>query len=197
MNINNLIHETLNESGDSSKHSLTLFSLVLSLKAKNVLELGVRAGGSTKPLLQAVEFTNGILTSVDIHEDPEARKLFNSNPKWNYVIKDSIEFLSNIPTDTIYDLVLIDDWHDGLHVAKEIELIESHITPSTLILLHDCMCFEQQPNYRLYTETIGEFANGGPYAALLKLDSAAWEYSTIPVNNGLTILRKLGKTLTL
>ena len=35
-----------------------------------------------------------------------------------------------------------------------------------------------------------EWANGGPYRAVKELDSNKWEYVTIPVNNGLTILRK-------
>jgi len=34
---------------------------------------------------------------------------------------------------------------------------------------------------------------GGPYKALLELDMDKWEYATIPVNHGLTILRKKGE----
>jgi hypothetical protein len=36
----------------------------------------------------------------------------------------------------------------------------------------------------------GQWANGGPYRAIGELDLNFWEWSTLPWNNGLTILRK-------
>ena len=191
-----LIQTTMYGKGDSTNHVCTIFGIALSLKAKNILELGVRSGDTTEPLLKAAELAEGQLTSVDISRDDSIARRFGQHSQWNYVIKDAIEFLRELPKSVVYDLVYIDDWHDGLHVAKEIELIEPHITPSTVILVHDCMCFEEQPNYRLYSETeTGEFGNGGPFAAIQSLDRNEWEYSTIPTNNGLTILRKLGQTI--
>jgi hypothetical protein len=57
--IDKIILESLNGSKDSSQHLITLFSLVISTKAKNVLELGVRNGDTTIPLLHALSYTNG------------------------------------------------------------------------------------------------------------------------------------------
>lgn len=189
-----LINQALIGTDDSSQHYITLFALALSIRAKNILELGVRNGHTTIPLLKALSYTNGYLTSVDIVEDPNLHYL-KSTPNWNYVITDALEFVKNIPKDETYDLVYIDDWHDGEHLYKEIQYIEPHITPSSLILIHDCMCFNTQPDYHLYKDPDGEFGNGGPFGAIQRLDKNIWEYSTIPVNHGLTILRKIGRVL--
>ena len=139
----------------------------------------------------ASELNNGQLTSVDKYRDPEPAAKYSSNSHWRYVISDSIEFLSTLSSDTIYDLILIDDWHDGKHVFQELNLLESHITTSSLILLHDTMHPYTHPKYHEYINTEGEFGNGGPYWAIKSLDKNKWEYCTIPYDHGLTILRKL------
>jgi predicted O-methyltransferase YrrM len=190
-NIDKLLNETQKGCQDISKHILTLFTLAISTKAKNILELGVRKGNSTEPLLIATELNNGQLTSVDISWDQETESKYNGSSHWKYIISDSIEFLSSIPSDIIYDLIFIDDWHDGKHVLKELNLLESHITTSSLILLHDTMHPYTHPKYHEYIGTKGEFGNGGPYWAIKSLDKNKWEYCTIPYDHGLTILRKL------
>ena len=41
------------------------------------------------------------------------------------------------------------------------------------------------------TNSAGEqWNNGGPYRAVAELNHQFWEFSTLPWNNGLTILRK-------
>jgi predicted O-methyltransferase YrrM len=190
-----LIEEALHGKTDSSQHYITLFSIAISLKAKNILELGVRNGGTTKPLIDAVNYTKGKLVSVDLKKDNTIVEQFEQLSNWEYIIKDALSFLKDLSPEVIFDLIFIDDWHDGEHVLQEIMLLEKHVTPSSLILLHDTMCNNTQPNYHYYSDTQGEFANGGPYAALQQLDQNIWEFSTIPVNNGLTILRKKGETL--
>jgi len=49
--------------GDSNAHALTLFSIAVSLNAKNILELGVRGGDTTVPLYMAANHRDGKLTS--------------------------------------------------------------------------------------------------------------------------------------
>ena len=193
MNLKHLIDLTYTGTLDISQHLLTLYALTVSLKAKNILELGVRQGNSTFAFLLGLEVTQGALTSVDINETLSLREKFENYKNWNYTISDSVLFLEKHQPITPYDIVFIDDWHDGEHVIKELNYIEKFITPSSLILLHDAMCWNTQPKYHLYSDTEGEFGNGGPYGALSKLDKNIWEFSTIPVNNGLTVLRKLDK----
>jgi hypothetical protein len=82
-------------------------------------------------------------------------------------------------------------------VKREIELIENLIDEKSIVLLHDSMGLNNHPNY---TKTINypsdsEWGEGGVYRALEELDPNKWEWSTIPVNHGLTILRKKGKVI--
>ena len=190
MDLNHLTEITYTGDTDISQHLLTLYSLTISLKAKNILELGVRNGNSTLAFLLGTTVTEGQLVSVDITENNLLRETYKQFKNWNYIISDSLTFLQTHKPVTPYDIIFIDDWHDGEHVSKELEYIEKYITTSSLILLHDAMCYNTQPKYHLYLDKDGEFANGGPYGALKNLDKDVWEFCTIPVNNGLTILRK-------
>lgn len=188
-----LIDLTLNSNTDSSRHYMTFFTLVLSLKAKTVLELGVRDGGSTIPFLMGLSYTNGHLTSVDINDNLILRNKLQEYKHWNFIVSDAISFLQN--DNKIYDIIFIDDWHDGDHVLQELNLVKNKINENSLILMHDTMCWNTEPNYHYYLDKEGEFANGGPWSALKQLDKNIWEYVTIPVSNGLTIIRKIGKEL--
>jgi predicted O-methyltransferase YrrM len=189
LDLSAIVNTVLTGKGDSDKHLLTLFGVALSCGAKNILELGVRGGGTTLPLLLAAQATNGILTSVDLNPTefkcpPELAKY------WNFVQSDAIEFLQN-NAEPPYDLIYIDDWHAYAHVKKELELIDSMVTPKTVVLLHDLMYGNNEPRYHAdLTLKDGQWAEGGPYRAVAELNPQFWEFSTIPSNNGLTILRK-------
>ena len=185
------LNKTINGTADSDQHLVTLFGITLQLKAKNILELGVRDGDTTEPMLTGVTLNQGKITCVDINPTrwvcPEFFK-----PYYTFVKSDAIKFLEEeIKKGTYYDLVYIDDWHTGPHVAKEIELIDKLTDNKSIILLHDLMGCNTQPNYfHPINETQGEWAYGGPYEAVKNLDLYKWEWATLPVNNGLTILRK-------
>jgi len=181
-----IINKTINGDSDSEQLIAAIFGIALTTKGKNFLELGVRSGDTTLPLLTVCSLLGGSLTSVDIIE--HSFDCPNEIEKyWNFVKSDAISFLEN--NNKYYDLVFIDDWHDGLHVAREIELISKFATPSTVILLHDLMYSGSQPNYN-ESIGIGEFGNGGPYNAVSRLNKDDWEFATLPFSHGLTILRK-------
>jgi len=176
------------------EHVLTFFSIALQIEAKNILELGTRDGGSNYPLLCAAKSNNGRLTSVDIKEHNLSIPQ-DLRPYWSFIKSDSIKFLEKCQEH--YDLVYVDDWHSYTHVKREIELIENLIDEKSIVLLHDSMGLNNHPNY---TKTINypadsEWGEGGVYRALEELDPNKWEWSTIPVNHGLTILRKKGKVI--
>lgn len=176
--------------GDSDWHLMTLFSLVLQTKSKSILELGVRHGDTSLPLAMGAYILNGKLDAVDIAPTewtcPDVLK-----PYYEFHQSDAIEYLNGV--NKIYDIVYVDDWHSYDHVAKEIDLIDKFTTKSSLILLHDLMGGNNHPEYFFPindTNPSSEWANGGPYRAIKELDQDKWEWATIPVNNGLTILRK-------
>jgi len=170
------------------EHVFTFFSIALQIKAKKILELGVRDGGSTYPFLVACKALNAQLTSIDIVP------LIGSMPEdlksnWTFIQSDAIKFLED--NTESYDLVYVDDWHSYPHVKKELELINKFATPNTIILLHDLMG-NSWPQYHstLSAPADSEWGEGGPYRAVSELDPEVWEWMTIPVSHGMTLLRK-------
>jgi predicted O-methyltransferase YrrM len=189
-----LIEKTLNGGGDSDRHLMTLFSICLSLKPKNILEIGVRNGVTTAALLEAANMTDSMLYSVDIQDTlyspPEHLK---SN--WVFNKSCSLDFLNNwyetYGSNNKFDLVYLDGWHSYDHVKQELDYLDKLVSPNSIILVHDLMYGNTEPYYHSdLTLDGGQWANGGPYKAIAELNNQFWEFSTIPVCNGLTVLRK-------
>ena len=190
MDILNLEKITSDGNGDSDQHVLTLYSIALGSKAKKILELGVRNGDSTRPLLAATIKNGGHLTSVDINET-RFNPGYSFDRYWTFVKQDALEFLKSQNPSEPYDLIFLDDWHSYEHVKKELDEIDRLVSPKTVILIHDLMYGNTCPHYHSdLTQKDGQWANGGPYRAVAELSSQFWEFSTLPYNNGLTLLRK-------
>ena len=108
-----------------------------------------------------------------------------------------MEFLKSY--DKQIDLIFIDDWHEYSHVLAELELIKDKVSSAGLITMHDTMYGNWEPNYHVDMNPEcprygKEFANGGVYQALKDFTEKypnEWEFCTIPVDHGLTILRKI------
>jgi len=184
------LHRTaLDGKSDSDQHVMTLFSIALACKGKIFIELGVRTGSTTLPILLAAHLNDGELISVDI-KDTEFQCPEELKPKWSFVKSDALDFLSSWDKAKKVDFVYIDDWHAYEHVKKELEYLDIYVGPSSVILLHDLM-YRTEPFYHSdLTLKEGQWAKGGPYHAVAELDLNFWEWSTLPWNNGLTILRK-------
>ena len=192
-----IIDDSIRGLGDSSLHQSTLLSLVLSTKPVNILELGCRDGRSTYSLLVGCHLLNlyGIkskVTSVDI-EDTTFQCPSYLEGNWNFIKNDAIDFLKSQSHG--YDLIMIDDWHSSEHVYNELTLLKPFITNKTIILLHDLMHSDSTPEYNTTEFTSGEFKGTGPWGGVNKFlqetKSNEYELCTIPVNHGLTIMRKI------
>lgn len=184
------IEKTKSGKGDSDRHLLTLFSIAVSSNAKNIVELGVRNGDTTLPLALAAFLNKGKVHSVDIvntdYSLPAPLKAHSQ-----FYNTDSISFLNTWNKSDSIDLIYIDDWHSYEHVKEELRILDELVTPKSLLILHDLMYGETCPYYHLdLTLDKGQWANGGPYRAVAELSTQFWEFSTLPWNNGLTILRK-------
>jgi len=181
---------------DTDRHLLALYGMAMQLHAKHILELGVRTGNTTLPFLCAAADLGGVVHSVDLDptsfQVPSDLKLY-----WRFFQSDAHEWLErNIRRPGQYDLIYIDDWHSYPHVKRELELLAPICTPSTVILLHDLMYAGAHPNYRSDPDTTDpQWLGGGPYRAVAELDPAVWEWATLPVNHGLTILRRRGEVV--
>jgi len=188
--MNDIIEISTQGTGDSDRHALTLFAIAIGSKGKTIIELGVRNGNTTLPLLRAAKINKGLLYSVDIKDTnfiPEKDHAEN----WRFYQQDSIKFLENWNPKNDIDIIFLDDWHSYEHVKEQLTILDSIVSPSTVILLHDLMYGETCPVY--HTELgikDGQWGNGGPYRAVAELNPQFWEYATLPWNNGLTILRK-------
>jgi len=186
-----LVNTVIEGIGDSDKHLLTLYSIALSINAKNILELGVRHGSTTLPLLMACDITNGKLESIDLEETTfKCPKEFEKY--WTFKKANALEILQEKANQKEkYDLIYVDDWHSYEHVKQELEYIDQLVRPGSVVLLHDLMYGNTCPYYHVDLTTCSpQWANGGPYRAVAELNPNFWEFSTIPSNNGLTILRK-------
>lgn len=191
--INTILLDVLDRSrGDSNNHLMTLFSIVVQTKSKNMLELGVRDGNSSLPLLLGATLNGGKLTSIDLESTmwtpPEELK-----NNWEFIQSDSLNFLREcVKTDRKFDLFFVDDWHAYSHVKEELELISKLSDFHTMVLLHDLMHPSTGINYfEPTTKTFGAgWADGGPYKAVIELDKDYYEWATIPNSSGLTIIRK-------
>lgn len=190
----NIINQTLCGAGDSDQLSAAIFGIATTTRGKQFLELGTRSGCTTIPLLLSAKILGAKLTSIDI-QYPLFSCPQDLMENWNFVKTDAIKFLET--TKEHYDLIFVDDWHDGFHVKKELDLIAPLCSKSTIVLLHDLMYGWKNPEYNTCNNGAecgwgapSEFDNGGPYWAVSNMDSDTWEFSTIPFCNGLTILRR-------
>ena len=173
---------------DSDRHLVSIFSIALACKGKTYVELGVREGHTSEPIYEAAKLNEGHLWSVDLNLPSEYKP---NNGNYTFTQKDSIKFLEEWDVNKKIDFVFVDDWHSYRHVKKQLELLDKLVGPSSIILLHDLMYGNTQPFYHAdLTLTHGQWAEGGPYRAVAELNPQFWEWSTLPWNNGLTILRK-------
>ena len=186
--MNTFIEKALHGNMDSDRHLVSIFAMALASKGKVFVELGVREGHTTEPLYEATKLNKGHLWSVDLN-DPTHFKPNNGN--YTFVKQDSIKFLEEWPRDKKIDVAFVDDWHSYPHVKKQLELLDQLVGPSSIILLHDLMYGNTDPFYHADLSHAGpQWDQGGPYRAVAELNPQFREWSTLPWNNGLTILRK-------
>ena len=188
--VNRFVNKAIDGEGDSDRHLITLFSIALASKGETYVELGVREGHTTEPLYQAAWHNGGKLWSVDLNE-PTEFKPPSDTLHYQFKKQDSIEFLEGWPKHKKMDVVFVDDWHSYEHVKRQLELLDECVGPRSVILLHDLMYGNTDPFYHVDLSHGGpQWDEGGPYRAVAELNPQFWEWSTLPWNNGLTILRK-------
>ena len=194
MSMDKFIDKALNGDGDSDRHFISLYAMALASRGKTYVELGVREGHTSEPLYEAARANGGKLWSVDINQPTEYQPYVNGFLDINhyeFVQTDSIHFLKEWDKDKKMDVVFVDDWHSYKHVKKQLELLDQLVGPSSIILLHDLMYGNTEPFYHADLAHAGkQWDGGGPYRAVAELNPQFWEWSTLPWNNGLTILRK-------
>mgnify|MGYP003150009317 CR=1 FL=1 len=170
------------ERGDTgmSLHYGFLYSCVIGLESKNVFEFG--SGFSTHVILNALEKTGGVLTSVDVNDhtvNTNITEFSINSDRWNFYHGNSNDMFSD--EDVVfeqYDLIL----HDGSHIGDEVLVDLNNIYP---YLKHDGILITHDTRHH----TLGE---GMSKAVKEFVKDKDVEYATLPYGYGLTFIRNKG-----
>jgi len=162
-----------------SLHYAFLYSCVIGLESKNVFEFG--SGFSTHVILNALEKTDGYLTSVDIINSCENRnvtKYSKNNHRWTFHHGNSNNIFFDKTKFGYYDLIL----HDGSHLGEEVLVDLNNIYP---YLKHDGIIITHDTRH----PTLGEEMTKAVQDFVYDKDV---EYATLPYGYGLTFIRNNG-----
>lgn len=129
-----------NATDDIRHHLWSLYWICRLLRAKRVVELGVRGGDSTRALLAAMKDTGGRLTSFDIAGDAYdvRRKTEDMGIPW----RDIWECRKGDSADAgvlwrygPLDVVFVDTLHTHDHTLRELQAWEGHVRGA--MVFHD------------------------------------------------------------
>jgi len=156
-------HEILQElvalNADTSDCVVPLVLIACMMKAKHILELGVRTGVSTRALLVACRKLNASLISYDTDPCTETRQkireleLVNQEkPNWLFVQEDDRQMLAIVKPRSM-DMIFLDTDHELTHAAMELDLCDKVLKRGGVILVHDTLA----PAYADINKAIAQF----------------------------------------
>lgn len=125
---------------DINQHLTTLYMLAVESNAKNILELGVRAGDSTIVLLQAANEIEGTVHSIDVAVCPIAKervKEYGFEGHWHFIQGDDLQ----VQWDEPINLLFIDTSHECGQTLRELGKYEPFVIEGGIIILHDTVTF--------------------------------------------------------
>ena len=116
---------------------LLLFALAVSIRAKDILELGFDLGYTTRVLA----LTGARVVGVDNNQDyPSFKGVPNEQlaayPNITTVAMDTLAYLKDVP-DNSFDLIFVDDSHQPEHVAAEATRVYHILRPGGIAAFHD------------------------------------------------------------
>ena len=130
----------------SDKLDKFLFKEIKDIKDLCVLEFGVREGISTKKFFEACKKNKGKLYSIDVDDCSSIIE----DQDWNFIQSrdDNFEYLEEkIPKE--FDVILIDSFHNALHVKKILYYYYKKLKPGGLLFIDDiCWIPYVKNNYR-------------------------------------------------
>jgi predicted O-methyltransferase YrrM len=114
-------------------------SLVKLNNSKNVLEIGVFEGETTKEILKSLS-KDSKYTGIDIKDyRSEELKSFMTEDQFNLI--DSIKFLKSKNRET-FDFVFVDGEHSWAYLMQEFRAIENVITQNAIIVYYNTLHLE-------------------------------------------------------
>ena len=196
-------------------HICTIFSDVIIQKPSFIVELGTRGGESTKALLAAAYYSEAIVLSIDLSEQPQLELPPDLRKLWRFVQSDDIDFGKNHFVNwcesndikPVIDFLFIDSSHLYKHTSQEIDTWFKFLSKDAVVVLHDTNMAEE---YRRINNTIGHGWNNdrGVIRAIedyfgKSLDEGKvfvdveknWLLRNYPYSSGLIFLKRLGKSI--
>jgi len=156
-------HEILQElvalNADTSDCVVPLVSIACAIRARRILELGVRSGVSTIALLVACRKLQGTLVSFDIDscqaacQKIESLGLMNKERmNWLFVQQDDRNMLQTVKLRSM-EMIFLDTDHDLDHTSVELDLCDKVLKKGGVLLVHDTLA----PAYADINKAIAQF----------------------------------------
>ena len=171
LNINEL-HDIFLSKKSMSKHVLTIYSMVIGLNAKNILDIGY--GYSTRAILSALRYTGGKLTTIDFDYSRWQDKIHHNIPNWKFIIGPSAQVLS-MSCFGPYDFIMHDGAHDYENVKNDLEILIPRLKQFGILCVHDTQF-----------DTLGEQMRAAVIDACKDFNVSS---TTLPYCCGFTIIR--------
>ena len=197
MNIKTLFETKKNEPSDINEHLPVLYRL--AERVNTITECGTRHGDITTAFLAATENTNKKVVSYDLYKSPII-DFFTTQPNFTFHQSDTLS-ISIEQTDLLFI--------DTLHTYHQLynELVKHNSNVSTYIVLHDTTSYGEidEPLYDInsdvkmshLSEKTEKTGLKNAISDFLKTEQGQnWFIGqTFENNNGLTILKRITKTL--
>jgi cephalosporin hydroxylase len=141
---------------DISDYLGNIFSEVVAMKPRLIVELGVRDGQSRRVLERSASISKSFLISVDLDD---CSGVCTKSPCWHFVKSDDIQFAaifrewcSERGIEPAIDVLFIDSSHLYEHTVEEIKAWFPFLSPNCKALFHDT---NMRRFYRRLDGTIG------------------------------------------
>lgn len=192
-----------NNNSDISSHLDTIYMKVLEFKPKNIVELGVRSGESSKIFNYVNQEINSNIVGVDIDECDYSFMKNGTFYKANDII--FYAFYRSLYGNNI-DVLFIDTSHYYEHTVQEINYWFPLLSHKALVIFHDtnldlsymrkngtygAAWNNQRGVIRAIEEFFGtQFNEKEEFHYSCEKDRISWKVSHEPFCNGLTLLYK-------
>jgi hypothetical protein len=159
------------QDGGTSKHLLIFYSLVIGLRAKLIIDIGL--GQTTGTLRSAAAETGGTVYSYDHDHRRFSHLLAEQDKRWHLTLAPTANALLTAPN--AIDLAIHDGAHDYVNVKRDLDLLLPKMRRFGVVCVHDT----QQPDL-----------HAGILAAITDATKGfAVSVTNLPFNCGLAILR--------
>jgi len=155
----------------TSKHLLILYSLIIGLNAKVIIDLGL--GQTTGALRAAALQTGGIVHTCDFDKQRFQHLSSAQDEQWRLYLEPSSSFLRKVPGP--FDFVMHDGAHDYINAKRDLQIIIPKMRQFGMICIHDT----QQPD--LYRDMLAAIRDATKKFFI--------SITNLPFNAGMAIIR--------